>query len=132
MIKMIIKGRRDTYPEPTGLLLIGCLTKSIHQQFQLSLLRSEFQLDWLHRKDGEKDAKTARRKQDCGEIQADGDEPGHFCSYKFFICEQSDCVEKPGDTQSFKSTGWIIRETWCKRESKFWDWNFGRGMLNCS
>ena len=26
-------------------------------------------------------------------------------SYKFFICEQSDCVEKPGDTQNFKSTG---------------------------
>ena len=73
-----------------------------------------------------------RRKQDCGEIQADGDEPGHFCSYKFFISEQSDCVEKPGDTQSFKWTGWIIRETWCKRESRFRDWNFGRGMLNCS
>ena len=33
---------------------------------------------------------------DCGEIQADGDDPGQFCSYKFFICEQSDCVEMPG------------------------------------
>ena len=46
----------------------------------------------------------------CGEIQANGDEPDQFCCCKFFICEQSDCVEKPGDTHSFKSTGWIIRE----------------------
>ena len=52
-----------------------------HQPFQLSLLCHKFQLDWLHRKDGEKDARTERGKQDCGEIQADGDELGHFCSY---------------------------------------------------
>ena len=31
-----------------------------------------------------------KKKQDCGEIQADGDDPGQLCSYKFFICEQSD------------------------------------------
>ena len=34
-------------------------------------LRSEFQLDKLLH-NGEMDAKTRRRKQDCGEIQADG------------------------------------------------------------
>ena len=33
-----------------------------------------------------------------------------FCCYKFFIGGQSDSVEKPGGTQSFKSTSWIIRE----------------------
>ena len=44
--------------------------------------------------------RTIRRRQDCGRIQADGDEPDQFCCYKFFICEQSDCVEKPGDTQA--------------------------------
>ena len=58
-------------------------------------------------------------KQDSGEIQANGDETDQFCGYKFFICEQSDCFEKPWDTPSFKSAGWIIRETWCKHEAKF-------------
>ena len=60
---------------------------------------------------------TIRGKQDCGEIQANGHELDQFCCCKFFICEQSDCVEKPGDTQSFKWTGRIIREAWCKRKS---------------
>ena len=44
-----------------------------HQPFQLSLLRQELQLVQLYREDGEKDARTERRKQDCDEIQADGD-----------------------------------------------------------
>ena len=67
-----------------------------HQPFQLYLLLLEFQLALLHhRKDGEKDARTIRREHDCGQIQANGEEPDQFCSYKFFICEQSDCVEKP-------------------------------------
>ena len=47
------------------------------------------------------------------------DKPGRFCPCKFFICEQSDCIEKAVDTQSSNSTGWILRETWCKRKSKF-------------
>ena len=34
-------------------------------------------------------------------------DPDQFCSYKFFICEKSDCIPKSGVTQSFKSTGWI-------------------------
>ena len=38
----------------------------------------EVQLDHLQEKDGKKDARTKRRKQDCGEIQADGDDPGQF------------------------------------------------------
>ena len=60
-----------------------------------------------------------RGKQDCGENQANGDGPDQFCCCKFFTCEQSDFVEKLGDTQSFKSTGWIIREAWWNHESKF-------------
>ena len=93
--------------------------KKESQQSQSRWWIQNYQLDQVHRKDGEKDARTERGKQDCGEIQADGDGPGQFCSFKFFICEQSGCVEKSGDTQSFKSTGCIIRETWCKHKSKF-------------
>ena len=59
-----------------------------------------------------------KEKHGCGEIQANGDEPGHFCLFKFFSCEQSDCVEKPGYIQSSKSTGWIVRETLCVSENQ--------------
>ena len=47
-----------------------------------------------------KDARTGRRRQDLGKVKADDDEPGLRCLEKFFDCEQSDCVEKPRDTQS--------------------------------
>ena len=77
-----------------------------HQRYQLSLLRSEFQLDMLHQNDGEKDARTGRRQQDRGTVKADDDEPGRLCFDKFFSCEQSDCVGKAGDTQILKSTDW--------------------------
>ena len=33
--------------------------------------------------------------------------------------KQSDCVENPGDTQSFRSTDCILRETWRTIKSKF-------------
>ena len=59
---------------------------------------------------GETDARTIRREQDCGEIQSNGDETDKFFCYQFFIGGQSDCVETFGDTQSFKLTGWIIKE----------------------
>ena len=52
-------------------------------------------------------------------IKANGDELGQCCSCKFFICEQSDCVEKPGDTQGLKSTDWVFRETRRKIKAKF-------------
>ena len=38
----------------------------------------------FHQKDGEKNARTERRKQDCGDIEANGDEPDQSFSYKFF------------------------------------------------
>ena len=79
-----------------------------------------------------------RMQEQTEESQADGDEFGHFCSYKFFICEQSRCVEKPGDTESFQ----VDRLDWQgnlvqtqvkipiltqRRHLKH-----GKGMLNCS
>ena len=70
-----------------------------HQPFQISQLRSEFQLDQLHQNDGE-DARTEKRKQDRGKVKADDDEPGRLCLDKFYNSEQFDCVEKTGDTQS--------------------------------
>ena len=70
-----------------------------------SLLRSEIQLDSLPQNDGEEDARTKRRRHDCGKIKADGGEPHINCLDKFLIREPSDCVEKHGDTQS------IYRET---------------------
>ena len=42
-----------------------------------------------------------------------------LCLDKCFICEQSDCVKKPGDTQSLKSADRILRETWRKIKTKF-------------
>ena len=51
-----------------------------------------------------------RRRQDCGKIKAHSNEPDVNCLDKFLIREPSDCVEKPGDTQS------IYRET--RREGK--------------
>ena len=121
----------DTYPEPTELLVTGCLTELIwirrfksststpninsqtywqrelhtwwmeqssssveHQSFQHNLLLSEFQLDQLHGNDGEKDARTERRREDCGKVKADV-QPGLTCLNKFFDCAESSCVEKP-------------------------------------
>ena len=75
-----------------------------HQPFQLSLLRSEFQLDQMHQNDGEKDARIGRRQQDRDKVKADDGEPDLVCLDKFFDCELSACVEKPGDTQSTLSS----------------------------
>ena len=57
-----------------------------HEAVQLSVLRSEFQLDQLYQNDGEKDARTGRRRQDRGNVKADDDEPGFHCLGKFFDC----------------------------------------------
>ena len=48
---------------------------------------------------------------------ADWLEPRHTTPTR---CEQSYCVEKPGDTQGLESTDcWILRETWRKIRTKF-------------
>ena len=55
-----------------------------------------------------------RRQQDGG--TADDDERVLLCLDKFYDCEQSDCVEKPGDTQSTLSKRLVkYRETLRKR-----------------
>ena len=88
-----------------------------HQSFQLSLLCfKNFSFDQLHQNDGEKDARTGTEEEDCNKVKADDDEPDRHCLDKFFICEQSDCDEKSGDTQSLKSTDWMFRTAW--REKK--------------
>ena len=46
-----------------------------------------------------------RRRQDCGKIKAHRKELDVNCLDKFLILEPTDCVDKPGDTQS------IYRET---------------------
>ena len=73
-----------------------------HQPFQLSQLRSEFQLDLLPQNDGEEDARTKRRRQDCGKIKADGDELVVNRLDKFLIREPSGC-EKLGDPTHLKA-----------------------------
>ena len=67
-----------------------------HQSFQFSLLRSEFRLAQLPQNDGEEDSRIKGRRQDCGEIEAHGDEPGFNCLDEFFISEPSDCIQRPG------------------------------------
>ena len=84
-----------------------------NQPLQLQLLCSEFQFDQLHEHSGEEDARTERRRQDCGKIKANRDELGRNCLDKFFIRAQSDCVGKPGDTRS------IYREAWREGKKQF-------------
>ena len=81
----------------SGTIFFICSTSAISA---LSAVSKKFQLDQLHRKDGEKDARTARRARDRGKVKADDDEPGFHCLNKFFDCAEFGCVEKPGDTQS--------------------------------
>ena len=53
--------------------------------------------------DGEGDARTKRRRQECGKIKAHSTEPDFHCLDKFLTREPLHCVEKPGDTQSIYS-----------------------------
>ena len=91
-----------------------------HQPFQRPLLCQEnFSLVGCTKRMAKRMQEQMEENRIVAKSRPIGDEPDQFCSCKFFICEQSDCVDKPRDTQSFKSTGWIIRETWCKRKSNF-------------
>ena len=82
-----------------------------HQSFQLSLLRSELQLDELPQNDGEKDAGTEGRRKNCGKIEVYSDELVFTSSGKFLICKKSDCIQKSWDTHG--------GETWEQDEKKF-------------
>ena len=64
-----------------GTVLLIC---SMSSHFS-SLLHSDFQLDQLHQNDGEKDARTGRRRQqDRGKVKTDDDEPGRLRLDKYF------------------------------------------------
>ena len=54
--------------------------------------------------DGEKDAETKRRRKRCGKIEINSVELVFSCSDKFLIREESDCIQKSGDTQSYGET----------------------------
>ena len=82
--------------------------------------------------DGEKDARTGRRRQDRGKVKAD-DEPGLHCLDKFFDCAESCCVENPEDTQSTLSKRLVkYRETWRKRIQSRRSVEFSRMAKRCS
>ena len=116
--KIHIKVRRHQTPTirhiDTRELHTWWVEQSSSQPFQLHLLLRI--PAWPGAKnDGEKDARTERRREDCGKVKADV-ELGLICLYKFFDCAESDCVKKPGDIRGTLST-WLdmYRETWRKR-----------------
>ena len=72
-----------------------------HQPFQICLLRLEFQLDKLPQNDGEEDAGTEGRRNNCGKIEIYSDELVFTCSDKFLIRIKSDCTQKSRDTHCY-------------------------------
>ena len=84
-----------------------------HQPFQLTLRLSESQFEQLRQNGGEEDPRTKGRRLDCGEIEDHSNEPDFNCLDEFDLRESSDCVRKPGDSQSIK------RETWREGKQKF-------------
>ena len=73
-----------------------------HQPFRLTWLLSEFQLDKLPQNDGEEGAGTEGRRQNCGKIKTYSYELVFNCSGKFLIRARSDCIQRPGETHSFR------------------------------
>ena len=81
---------------------------------QLHLLRSEFQLDKLHQQDGEKDARTERRREDCGEVKTDV-QPDLSCCDKFFF----DCAiasKNRGTLRTLCQSDWRSTRRFVARE----------------
>ena len=76
-----------------------------HQPFQLSLLCSEFQVHRLLQNDGEEDAGTEGRRENCGRIKTYSYELVFNCSGKFFIREKSDYILRSGETHDSSEIG---------------------------
>ena len=93
-----------------GTIFFICSTLAL----QLYLMRLEFQLDKLLQIDGEKDAGVKRRRKKCGKIEICSDELVFSCSDKFLIREESDCIQKSGDTHCFGETRKQGEKTWRK------------------
>ena len=84
--------------------------------FSLIYCSQNFSLTSWHGSDGEKDARTERRREDCGKVKADV-ELGLTCPLQILSTVQSPIASKsPGDTQGTLSK-WLdkYRETWSKR-----------------
>ena len=112
----------------SGTIFFICLTSAF--SFHFAALRISAWPAALN--DGEKDARTGRRRQDRGKVKAD-DEPGLHCLDKFFDCAESCCVENPGDTQSTLSKRLVkYRETWRKRIQSRRSVEFSRMAKRCS
>ena len=95
----------------SGTIFFICVTSAISAYFA-ALRISAWQ---LLQHDGDKDARTGRRREDRGKVKAD-DEPGLTCLDKFFDCAESGCVGKPGDTQGTLPKRLVkYRETGSKR-----------------
>ena len=105
--------KKDTSPVTNGTIFFVCSTSAIAA---LCAVARNFSLISCTERMAKRMQEQIRRKQDCGEIQAKGHKSDQFCCYKFFICERPNCVEKPRDTQSFKSTSCIMLEVWCKHK----------------
>ena len=142
MIKLIIKRQKsntkNTFQEPTELIWIGCLIGlNLDPKIQIRHIDTKHQLaDMMTKGNFTRDEwnnlvhlfnishsalkrwrrgckRTTKRRQDCCKIKAHSNEPDVNCLDKFLIRETSDCVEKPGDTQS------IYWETWREGKKKF-------------
>ena len=101
----------DTKHQLADILTKGIFTRddwdNLLHLFNISSLccAQNFSLNSCSRTMAKRTKRTRRRRQDCGKIEAHGDELDFNCLDKFLIREPSDCAEKPGDTQS------IYRET---------------------
>ena len=91
-----------------------------HQPFQLSLLLSEFQLDQLHRNDGEKDARTGRSEQDPGKVKANDEEPGPSLSRQVLQLWRGPIVSKSPRilSKQFCRTDWSSSGNFDARNAK--------------
>ena len=100
------------------------------QPFQLTLLLSEFQLDQLNSNDGEKDARTGRRREDRGKDEADDDEAGLHCSLTAVcgcVCDQPRINPRHFGDSYFK---WL--RGWSLIRQKLLDWQRLIGSSLCA
>ena len=70
-----------------------------------------FQLSQLPRSDVDKNARNNRRRENCGEVEADV-EPS-----KFFYSSEFECIKSSGDTESTQSARFESHSTKCTENS---------------
>ena len=112
----------------SGTIFFTCSTSAISAEFaalRISAWPAAPERWW------KKDARTGKRRKDRGKVKAD-DESGLHCLDKFLDCAESDCVEKPGDTQGTVSKSLVKnRETRSKRIQSRRSVEFSRMAKRC-